>query len=165
MTRPTEKEIRNDAAIPWASQIRNDAPGNGIGTVADALAQAKRAVVTGLALDAVNEKSVALGGLSTDEFVPTIATVQMAAVVGVAATGDVTITIGILTGGTEILLATATVGLIDLNDKFSIDLTGVVKKAMPANSTIFVKATIKDTSAGAGHLADVFIDGNVIPSA
>ena len=171
MTRPTGQEIRNDGAIPWASQIPNDSDlGGKSGSIADALniaAKSKRVVVADVSVETLgDEQTVALGGLSTEHFSPITSIVHMTAVgEGNAANGDLAISIGITTGGTEILAATVVTGLIGINTKKVIDLSSVVKPALPANSTIYVKVTTKDTTAGAGHLADVYINGETIPGA
>lgn len=168
--RPSEYEIRVSGAVPFASQIPNDSDVDGL-TIADmvnalVLGVESRKAILGLAIDTLNdEKSVALGGLATDLWCPTRAIVKMAAVDGAAATGDVEITIGIVSGGTEIAAATVCTNLINLNDTFMIDLSGVVKEEILANSTVFVKVTTADTTAGAGHLADVYLYGETIPAA
>ena len=124
-----------------------------------------RVNVSALSLETLNnEQSTAIGGAATDEFSPLYAIVQMEDVgVGAAANGDAQITIGITTGGTEILTATVLTSLISLNDKFKIDLPGLTA-AIPADSTIYVKVTTADTGAGASHLGEAFIVGEMFVS-
>lgn len=153
-----------------ASQVDNDSVIAGA-FVDDALnvlnSAIKQAKVASVAIDTLNdEQSVALGGKSTDEFCPSLAVVQVVDVgAGAGAAGDLAISIGITSGGTEILAAKVCTGLIALNTKFIIDLSEIVKPAMPANSTVYVKVTTCDTTAGAGHLADVYLFGQTILSA
>lgn len=165
--KPSGSSIRNDGAIPFASQIDNDSTVAGA-FVSDALDTLKgsipvrvRAAVTGLAIDTLNdEQSVALTGVATDQFMPLVAIVHMEDVgAGAAAAGDFEITIGISSGGTQILTATACTGVIGVDTKLAIDLTGAAKVAMPADSTIYVKVTTADTTAGAAHLANCYIVG------
>ena len=167
--KPTENEIRNDGSIPWASQIINDASdalGASIADALDVLGKTKRVVVSDVSVETLNdEQTVALGGNATDEFCPVTAIVHMTDVgEGDAANGDLAITIGITTGGTEILAAKVCTNLIAVNTKYIIDLSAIVKPAIAGNSTIYVKVTTKDTTAGAGHLADVYIVGETFPS-
>lgn len=171
---PSGSEIRNDGAIPSASQIPNNSDLVSGDYVADALDSLgivlegrKRILIESLAIDTINnEKSVAIGGLATQQFAPLFAIVQMVAVgVGAAATGDTDISIGISAGGTQILTATECTGLIGINTKKVIDLSAVVKPALPASSTVYVKVTTADASAGAGHLANVYIVGEIIDGA
>lgn len=127
------------------------------------LAERLRVKVSTLAMDSVNEVSQAIGGLVTDEFVPLKVIVHLeddGAAGG--ATGDMAITIGTSAGGTQILTATITTALTTLNDRFEIDITGLTT-TIPANSTLYVKATTRDTSA-AGYTCDVYIEGSVFVS-
>jgi|GEM_PF-2833286 len=162
---PSDDKIRNAGAVPWASQIPNDteAEGNYVSDVLSNMGERLRAVVSDLAIDTLNdEQSVALGGVASKQFAPTHAIVQMATVSGAAAAGDFQISIGITSGGTEILAATACTGVIAIDTKLIIDLSAVVKPALPASSTLYVKVTTADTTAGAGHLAKVYVVGEVI---
>lgn len=164
---PTDNSIRNDAAIPHASQIPNNTklPGEYLGNALETLDQ--RVVVSGMEVETLNnEQSTAIGGAATDQWCPTTAIIQMVDVgEGTAANGDVQMSIGITAGGTQILAATALTNLIAINTKFVIDLSAVVKPAIPANSTVYVKVTTADTTAGAGHLANAYIYGKIIPTA
>jgi hypothetical protein len=110
-----------------------------------------------------NEQSTAIGGSAASEFVPLWAIAHLEAVGGAGATGDAQITIGTSAGGTQILGATALTTLKDLNDRFVISLNGLTD-TIPANSTIYVKVTTKDTSAGVGHLIDVYLLGETFVS-
>jgi len=74
------------------------------------------------------------------------------------------VTIGITTGGTEIVAATVSLAVL-ANEKLIVDLSAVKKPAMPANSTIFVKVTKADTTGTAGSLIRCILDGIVVPSA
>lgn len=166
--RPTIEEIRNNGAIPFASQIPNDSPqgGDSVGEVLTLQGAKGRVMIDSLAIDTLNDEQTAnLGGDAADEFCPITAIIQMIAVVGAAASGDFEITIGITPGGTEILGATACTGVIDENDKLPIDLSGVALNSIPANSDIYVKVTTADTTAGAGHLARAYLVGELIPKA
>ena len=167
--KPTSRDIKINGAIPWASQIVDDSE-TPRGTVAESLTEVnaavggrKNALIEDLELDSTDEQSVVLDGLATEQFAPLWAIVNMKDVgAGAIATGDVDISIGIASAGTEILAATEVTGLIAINTKKVIDLSAVVFPAIPANSEIFVKVTTKDTTAGAGHLADIAIIGEVI---
>lgn len=161
--RPTKKQIRNDGAIPWASQITNDsdAPGD---TLQEVLNNSKslRAMAEGIDLQVLNDDvSVALGGVSSDEWVPTMAIVDITGVTG-AANGDAEITIGTAAGGTQILTATALTGANADGEKFAIDLTGVVKTSIAANSTIYIRCTTIDTGAGSSLTANVYLFGEIL---
>lgn len=166
---PTGESLRSDGAIPYASQIPNNsnAEGDSLEDALNVLAGRKRVLVESLAIDTINdEQTVAIGGVATKQFAPLFAIVQMVDVgSGAAATGDTDISIGISTGGTQILAATECTGLIGINTKKVIDLSAVVKPAIPANSTIYVKVTTADATAGAGHLANVYIVGEIIDGA
>lgn len=163
--KPTADAIRNAGAIPWASQIRDDSndKGNSVGVSLGILDGRKKVVVEDLSIETLNnEQSQAIGGEATEQFAPITAIVHMKDVgAGAAANGDVQISIGIAPSGTEILAATACTNLIAVNTKFIIDLSAVVKPSIPANSTIYVKVTTADTTAGAGHLADVHVVGEI----
>jgi len=137
-------------------------------TALEALAaQSVRVRVQNLSVETLNdEQSVAIGGAAGNQFTPHRAVVQMIDVgAGAAANGDMEITIGTASGGTQILTATACTGLIGLNTRFIIDLSAVVKPAIGADSTIYVKVTTADTTAGAGHLADVYLIGDIVATA
>ncbi|MDD5511912.1 MAG: hypothetical protein PHI12_14065 [Dehalococcoidales bacterium] len=161
---PTEMEIKNDGAIPYASQIKNNSDAIG-DTLADAMESAGLRVrmhVAGLAVDTLNdEKAVAIGGVATKQFAPTCVIARMATVVGAVATGDVEFSVGITPGGTEIMAATVATNLIALNDKVVIPLSGK-SASIPANSTVYVKVTTIDTTAGAGTLANVDVCGEIL---
>ena len=127
------------------------------------LAERQRVKVSTLAMDSVNEVSQAIGGSAANEFVLLKAVVHLeddGAAGG--ATGDMQITIGTSTGGTQILTATVTTALTTLNQRFEIDITGLTA-TIPANSTLYVKATTRDTTA-AGYTCDVYIEGTVFVS-
>lgn len=155
-----------------ASQVDNDSTVAGtfvsgaLNTLGGIVAGRKRVVATGLHLETVNDEvSVALGGSAADEFCPITAIFHMEDVgVGAAANGDAQVTIGISTGGVQILAGTTLTNLINLNDKFIVDLSVVVKAAIPGDSTIYVKVTSADTTAGADHLADCYIIGETFVS-
>jgi hypothetical protein len=126
---------------------------------------ATRVRVTGLTINVLNnEQSTAIGGSASNEFVPLFAIAHMEAVGGAGATGDTQITIGTSAGGTQILGATALTGLDGLNDHFLIALGAGLTTTLTTDSTIYCKVTTKDTSAGAGHLVDVYIVGYVFVS-
>lgn len=166
---PSADNIRNSGGIPYASQIPNDsnAEGANLAEVLNDAGERLRVRVQNVAINTLNnEKSVALGGVASKQWAPTHAIVQMVDVgAGAAATGDFEITIGITSGGTQILAATACTGVIAINTKLVIDLSAVVKPALPASSTVYVKVTTADSTAGAGHLADVYLVGEVIATA
>jgi hypothetical protein len=167
---PTGQAIRSEGAIPYASQIENDSSYPGA-YVDDALTTCYTTVgarqlvkVSDVVIRTLNnEQSTAMGGSAANQFCPTHAVVHLKAVgVGAAANGDVQISIGTSTGGTQIKTAGAATGLTGLNAKFIFDLTGAVKAAIPCNSTVYVKVTTADTTAGVGHLADVYLYGDVV---
>jgi len=152
-----------------ASQVDNDATyvgGTFVSDALDILGKTKRIVVSGLEVETLNDdESTALGGSAAEEWCPTTAIVHMEDVgAGTAANGDVQISIGTAAGGTQILAATACTNLIALNTKFIIDLSATVKPAIAGDSTIHVRVTTADTTAGAGHLADVYLVGQVFTS-
>ena len=163
---PTQEEIRENSAIPFASQIPNDSDSEG-GSVADVLDNAGdrlRVVVDDIDIVTLNdEQSAALGGNAAKEFCPVTAILQCIGVGGTIA-GDGEVTIGITTGGTEIVAATVSLAVL-ANEKLIVDLSAVKKPAMPANSTIFVKVTKADTTGTAGSLIRCILDGIVVPSA
>jgi len=129
------------------------------------LAVMPRVLVPGLTINILNhELSTAIGLSAGSEFVPRIAIAHMEAISGAGATGDTQITIGTSAAGTQILTATALTGLIALNSHFIIALGTAVTATLTADSTIYCKVTTKDTSAGAGHLLDVYILGEVFVS-
>jgi len=127
------------------------------------LAQMERIVVTGLAMDSVNEDSVAIGGSSANEWVPLQLIVHLEddGVAG-GATGDMQVQVGTSAGGTQILGATATTNLKLLNDRFMVDLSGLTA-SITADSTIYVKVAVRDTTA-AGYKVDAYILGQVFVS-
>jgi hypothetical protein len=125
-----------------------------------------RVSVASIALDTLNdEQSAGIGGVSTDEFCPTLAVVQLTNAGSGTPNGDAQITIGITTGGTEILAATALTGLVALNDKFLIDLTGAVQNSIPADSDIYVKVTTADTVGVTGITGTAYIEGQTFVAA
>jgi hypothetical protein len=166
---PGADQIRNAGAIPYASQIPNDSDSQGdfVSDVLNNAGDRLRVKVAGISPETLNnEQSTALGGSALNQWAPLFAVFHMEDVgVGVAANGDVQMSIGITTGGTEILAATALTNLIAIDTKFIMDLSAVVKPALPANSTIFVKVTTADTTAGADHFVDAYIEGIIIPTA
>jgi len=127
------------------------------------LAQDERVLVAALAMDSVNEKSAAIGGNAADEFVPLKVIVHLeddGAAGG--ATGDMQITVGTSAGGTQILGATVLTAFATLNDRFTITLSGLTA-AIAADSTLYVKVTTRDTTAG-GYIADAYIEGTIFVS-
>jgi len=136
-----------------------------VGTDHADLAEKPRVLVAALAIDTLNnEQSTAIGLSAGSEFVPRYAIAHLEAIGGAGATGDTEITIGTSTGGTQILTATALTGVDGLNDHFLIALATGLTATLTADSTIYCKVTTKDTSAGAGHLVDVYIVGEVFVS-
>lgn len=134
-----------------------------VATSTTELAQEQRVKVSTLAMDSVNEVSQAIGGSAANEFVPTEIVVHLeddGAAGG--ATGDMQITVGTSAGGTQILGATATTNLDTLNDRFTIAITGLTA-AIAADSTLYVKATTRDTTA-VGYTCDIYIRGQVFVS-
>lgn len=164
---PTGDEMRNDGAVPFASQVPNDSSKVGA-TIKDALESLgaeTRILVEDLDIATLNdEQTKAIGGVAGMQFAPKTAIVQCTGIGGTLA-GDAEISIGITTGGTEILVATVLTALTLLNDMFIIDLSATVKAAIPANSVIFVKVTTKDTTATAGALANALIVGELLVTA
>ena len=129
------------------------------------VAEKPRVLVAGLTIDILNnEQSTAIGLSAGSEFVPRFAIAHLEAIGGAGATGDTQITIGTSTGGTQIIGATALTGVDGLNDHFLIALATGLTATLTADSTIYVKVTTKDTSAGAGHLVDVYIVGETFVS-
>ena len=127
------------------------------------VAETERIMVPTLAMDSVNEVSAVIGGAAADEFAPLMAIVHLeddGAAGG--ATGDMQVTMGITPGGTEVLGITATTALATLNDRFMIALTGLTA-TIPANSTLYVKATTRDTTA-VGYTCDIYIIGQIFVS-
>jgi len=129
------------------------------------LGQSERVAVTGLQMETLNnEQSTAIGGSGTDEFVPHAIIFHVEDVgAGAAANGDMQVTVGITPGGTEILGATALTNLKDLNDRYVVLITGLTD-AIAGDSTLYVKNTTADTTAGAGHLCDAYILGETFVS-
>jgi hypothetical protein len=166
---PTGQAIRSEGAIPYASQIENDStyPGafldDALTTLYSTVGARKMVKITGLDMPTLNnEQSTAMGGSAANQFAPTHAVITVNNVgVGAVANGDMQITIGTATGGTQISSAITCTGLNTINEKLVVDLTGATKAAIPCNSTIYVKVTTADTTAGAGHLADVYLFGEV----
>jgi len=136
-----------------------------VGTDHANLAAKPRVVVAGCEVETLNnEQSTAIGGSAANEFVPIALIFHMEAVgVGAAANGDVVVTVGITTGGTEILGVTTLTNLIALNTRFVVALTGLTA-TIPADSTIYCKVTTADTTAGAGHLLDCYLIGETFVS-
>jgi len=164
---PSADSIRNAGAIPQASQISNDSnsEGESVAAVLNNLGDKLRKTVTALDIVTLNdEQSVALGGDALHQWAPVTAVVQITGVGGTIA-GDAQITIGITTGGTEILAATALTGAVTINEMLIIDLSAVAKPAIPANSTVFVKVTSADSTGTAGSLASVHLMGEIIDTA
>ena len=167
---PTGQSIRNDGAVPYASQITNDSayPGakldNALDTLYTTVGARKFVKVSDLVIRTLNnEQSTAIGGSAANQFVPMYAIVHLKAVgAGAAANGDLAISIGTAAGGTQIKAAGVATGLTGLNSKFVFDLTGAVKAAIPCNGTVYAKVTTADTTAGIGHLADVYLYGEVV---
>ena len=127
------------------------------------LAERQRVKVSTLAMDSVNEVLQAIGGSAANEFVPLKVIVHLEDDGGGGgATGDMQITVGITSGGTQILGATATTNLKLLNDHFEVDITGLTA-AIPADSTLYVNATTKDSSA-VGYTCDVYVEGTIFVS-
>ena len=166
METPTQREIRNDGAIPFASQIPNDSTRAGA-TIAEAmetLGAESRILVEDIDIVTLNdEQTKAIGGVATQQLAPKTAIIQCTGVGGTLA-GDTEISIGITTGGTEILAATVLTNLKLKNSMMIIDLSAIVKLAIPMNSTIFVKVTTKDTTGTAGCLANAYIIGEILPT-
>jgi len=163
---PTSAEIRNNIAIPFASQIPNDSQseGDSLADVVNNLGDKIRVIVEDIDIVTLNdEQSVALGGPASKEFCPVTAILQCVGVGGTIA-GDGEVTIGITSGGTQILAATASLAVL-VNEKLVVDLSAVKKPAIPANSTIYVKVTKADTTGTAGSLINCVLMGEVIPSA
>lgn len=168
---PNEQLIRNAGAIPYASQIPNDStyPGTNVDdaltTLYSTVGARKRVVIEDISMETLNdEQSTAIGEAATLQFTPTHMVVQVTDVgAGVAANGDMQITIGTATGGTQILTATAMTGLNTLNERFTATFSGV-RAAIAGNATIYVKVTTADTTAGAGHLANVYLYGELTPT-
>ncbi len=136
-----------------------------VGTDHANLAAKPRVLVAGLTIDVLNnEQSTALGLSAASEFVPRYAIAHLEAIGGAGATGDTQITIGTSAGGTQILGATALTGVDGLNDRYVIALATGLTATLTADSTIYCKVTTKDTTAGAGHLVDVYIVGETFVS-
>jgi len=129
------------------------------------LAEDERVLVAGCEMETLNnEQNTAIGGSAANEFVPSEIVFQVEDVgVGAVANGDVEVSCGITTGGTEILPATTLTNLIALNDRFVAVITGLTA-TIPADSSLYVKVTTADTTAGAGHLMDAYIKGTIFVS-
>jgi hypothetical protein len=117
---------------------------------------------TALELQTLNDEvSAAIGGLSTDAWVPTIAIATITAITG-AANGDAEITIGTASGGTQILAATALTATNAVGESFVIDLSGTVRASIAGNATLYVKCTTADTGAGTSLVATVRVYGKAL---
>jgi len=129
------------------------------------LAEGDRVLVAGCEMETLNnEQSTAMGGSAANEFVASAIVFHVEAVgVGAAANGDIAVTVGTTTGGTEILGITTLTNLISLNDHFIAVIDGLTV-TIPANSTLYVKVTSADTTAGAAHLMDAYVVGDVFPT-
>lgn len=129
------------------------------------LALSHRVAVIGCEMETLNnEQSTAIGGNAADEYVPSEVVFHLEDVgAGAAANGDIQVSVGIAPGGTEIQVATALTTLKLLNDHFIIAVDGLTA-TIPGNSTIYVKVTTKDTTAGAGHLLDAYVNGTLFLS-
>jgi hypothetical protein len=129
------------------------------------LALADRVIVTGCEMETLNnEQSTAIGGVAANEFVPELIVFHVEDVgSGAAANGDIQVSVGNSSGGTQILVATALTNLISLNQHFIVAIDGLTNTIL-ANSTLYVKVTTKDTTAGAGHLLDAYILGTIVVS-
>jgi hypothetical protein len=163
---PSSSEIRNSGAIPFASQIPNDseAEGDTLKDVLDNAGEMVKVLVEDIDLVTLNdEQSAAIGGIASKQFVPVTA-VAICTGVGGTLAGDAEVTIGITSGGTQILAATA-LGLTTLNDKKIVDLSAVKKAAMGGNASVYVKVTKADTTGTAGSLTNVYLFGYMIPTA
>lgn len=151
MNAPSEKEIRNDGAIPFLSQITDDR------TVCRRIGGS----ISGLDLQTLNDEiSSSFGGEADEVIVPTLAIAHVTAITG-AANGDAEITIGTAAGGTQIMAATA-LGVDADEEWVTIDLTGVARAAVAANADLFVKCTTADTGAGTALAVDVFVIGELL---
>ena len=129
------------------------------------LTESERVKVTGCEMETLNnEQSTTIGGSAANEYIPESIAFHVEAVgTGVAANGDVEVSVGIAPGGTEILVATTLTTCKLLNDHYVVAIDGLTA-AIPANSTIYVKVTTADTTAGAGHLLDAYIIGTLFVS-
>ena len=129
------------------------------------LAESDRILVAACQMETLNNEQTAnIGGLITDEYVPTAIVFHVEAVgVGAAANGDIQVTVGTTPGGVDILPITALTNLISLNDRFTVAITGLTD-TIPANSDLYVKVTTADTTAGAGHLMDAYFEGTIFVS-
>ena len=118
----------------------------------------------GFALAAINLKAVAettgvLNGTAAQDFAFEYVIVHCTAVGG-GLNGNVEITIGTSSGGTQVLSATPLTGLNTLNQTFQIALTGLFRP-VAGNATLYVNVTSADTGAGTGT-ADVIIRGKLL---
>lgn len=155
--------LRRDGHVPFASQIPNDSVVNG-DTVGDAMTANMDLSGSATDLDlntTTDEVKIALGGSSDDEFVPTLAIVDISSATGTVA-GDAALTIGTASAGTQVLSATTLTGLNAAGEKFAVDLTGVVKASIAANATLYVTTQAGDSTATT-LVGDVKIYGKVIP--
>lgn len=129
------------------------------------LALADRIKVTGCEMETLNnEQSTAIGGAAANEFVPELIVFHVEDVgAGAAANGDIEVSVGTTTGGTQIMVATTLTNLISLNQRYVAVIDGLTS-TMLANGTLYVKVTTADTTAGAGHLLDAYILGTIVVS-
>ena len=137
----------------------------GLTAIEAELGQEAQVKVEAVLIDTLNnEQSTAIGGSASNQFVPHRAIVHLEDVgAGAAATGDFQLTMGTSAGGTQILPATAMTGVKDLNDRLAIAITGLTDP-IAANSTLYVKVTTADSTAGAAHKVDVYFEGEVFTS-
>lgn len=121
-----------------------------------------RVVLTGLDVTTLNDEvSMSIDKSNIDEFIPMSVIAHMSSVNGAAATGDIQITMGTTPGGTDIISTTTLTSLIGLNNRFVIKLSGVIA-TIPAGGTIYCKVVTQDSSAGNGHLSDIYVIGEMI---
>jgi len=113
-------------------------------------------------ISAASDTSSALGGVVTDDFIPTRILVDTTAVAGGVPNGDAAITIGTAAGGTQILPATTLTGLTAVGTKHVIAITGDLP-LIAANATLHIRVTTADTGAGLTTCtANVIIQGTYV---
>jgi len=124
-----------------------------------------RVLVAGCELETLNdEESTAIGGSAANEFVPIALIFHIEDVGGgAAAAGDAEVTVGTSSGGTQILPVTVLTALNTLNERFVVPIAGLTA-AISADSTIYVKVTSADSTAGVGHLLDCYVVGETFTS-
>jgi len=129
------------------------------------LALSHRVAVIGCEMETLNnEQSTAIGGATANEFVPELIVFHVEDVgVGAAANGDIQVSVGNSSGGTQLLVATALTNLISLNQHYIVAVDGLTS-TMLADGTLYVKVTTADTHAGVGHLLDAYILGTLVVS-